>query len=259
VATQSNALKIVQITDTHIQSQPNGCLGNINVDTSLTAVIDHIKQHHWPADLILATGDLVQDEGAPAYQRFRAFLEPLEIPVYCLPGNHDIPQALAAELATGLVRHQRVVTAGSWQFILLDSSLPDSAGGYLADSELVFLDDALASGREPNTMICLHHQPVPIGSPWMDKMMVDNAGAFWTIVDRYPKVRSVIWGHIHQTFSSRRNDVQLFGTPSTCLQFRPEQTDPQFDDIAPGYRWFEVYDDGTLSTGIERAVAECFS
>jgi Icc protein len=72
-------------------------------------------------------------------------------------------------------------------------------------------------------------------------------------------VQAVIWGHIHQAFSARRNRVQLFGAPSTCLQFMPERPDPQFDEMAPGYRWFELGTDGTLTSGIERAAGEWFS
>lgn len=249
----NNTLKIIQITDTHIHAKPNGYLGNVDVDLGLSEVIKHIKQHHWPAQFLLATGDLVQDDGT-AYSRFRAFLEPLGVPTYCLAGNHDIADVLASELRDGLVQWQRLVVHDHWQFILLDSSLPDSPGGHLAQSELDFLQQQLSEKPELNTMVCLHHQPVPIGSGWMDEMVVDNAEEFWRILNQHSQVRAVIWGHIHQTFTERRNGIQLFGTPSTCLQFAPDQYDPQFDELSPGYRWFELYPDGGLRTGVERII-----
>jgi Icc protein len=242
----------VQITDTHIQSQSDGYLGNVNVDAGLKAVLKHIEQHRRPVDFILATGDLVQDEGAPAYRRFRQFTETLGAPVHCLAGNHDPVDIFKQELSTGLVRWQRSVLAGAWQFILLDSSQPDSPGGHLVEGELAFLSEALADHPERHTMVCLHHHPVPIGSSWMDTMIIDNADDFWSIVDRHAQVRAVIWGHIHQAFDSQRRGVHLLGTPSTCLQFKPERPDPQFDETTPGYRWFELSDDGSLHTGVER-------
>jgi Icc protein len=253
VVENSAPLRVIQISDTHIQAQPHGQLGGVDVDAGLTAVLDHLRQHHWPADFILATGDLVQDEGAPAYQRLRAFFEPLQVPVYCLPGNHDIPAVLDDVLADGLMRRERHVLAGAWQFVLLDSVLPDSAGGHLAASELAFLDETLAAYPKHHAMICLHHHPVPVGSTWMDTMVVDNGAELFAVLDRYPQVRAVIWGHIHQVFATRRNGVELFGVPSTCVQFAPALSEPQYDHDAPGYRWFELYPDGRLATGVRRA------
>ena len=246
-------LRVIQISDTHIHSEAHGCLGDVDVDIGLATVLEHIQRHRWPVDFILATGDLVQDEGAIAYERLRGFLAPLEVPVYCLPGNHDIVKALQSTLTSGHILHQRHVLTAHWQFVLLDSVLPDSPAGHLADSELDFLDQTLSAHPHLHTMVCLHHHPVPVGSSWMDTMVVDNAVQFFAILDRHPQVRAVIWGHIHQHFAAQRNAVHLLGVPSTCAQFAPAEPQPQYDSDHPGYRWFELYSNGELRTGIERA------
>ena len=174
LAPQNTPLRVVQITDMHLMSQPGSKLWGVDVDTNLEAVLQRLKTRHWPVEFILATGDLVNDEGVPAYERLHTFLEPLGVPVYCLPGNHDTPAALEQVLAAGPVRRERHIMAGNWQFILLDSSLPGSTVGHLATSELTFLENTLAAHSQLYAMVCLHHQPLPVGSPWLDTMVVDN-------------------------------------------------------------------------------------
>ena len=76
--------------------------------------------------------------------------------------------------------------------------------------------------------------------------------AFFAIVDRHPQVRVILWGHVHQEFAQRRNEVLLLAAPSTCLQFLPGSERFAVEEIPPGYRWLDLYPDGTLKTGIER-------
>lgn len=248
----SMPLRVIQLSDTHIRSEPGSRLWGVDVDASLSAVLAQLKTQHWPADLILLTGDLVQDDGATAYHRLRDMLAPLNTPVYCLPGNHDDRELLSSTLNTGQIRQERHIIVGSWQFILLDSSLAGSPAGHLAASELSFLKHILTEHPDYHTVIALHHHPVPIGSAWLDTMIVDNHAALFTITDDYRQVRTIIWGHIHQAFAGERRGVPLLGVPSTCVQFKPRTATPEADTLGPGYRWFELHQDGKLSTGVER-------
>lgn len=245
-------LRVIQLSDTHLRSEPGSRLWGVDVDASLSAVLAWLKTRHWPADIILVTGDLVQDDGALAYGRLHEMLAPLATPVYCLPGNHDDPTLLNQVLNDGQVRQERHVIAGNWQFILLDSSLAGSPSGHLADSELSFLEHTLTHHPEYHTLVALHHHPVAIGSPWLDTMIVDNNAALFTITDPYPQIRGFIWGHIHQTFAGERRGIPLLGAPSTCVQFKPGVATPEADLLGPGYRWLELHQDGKISTGVER-------
>ena len=101
-------------------------------------------------------------------------------------------------------------------------------------------------------MVSLHHQPVPIGSEWMDRYIVRNAQDFWAIVEPYANVKIVLWGHIHQEFSEQYKHIALLATPSSCIQFTPNKDEFEVQDAMPGYRWLELYDDGTFTTGVER-------
>ena len=90
-------LRIVQITDLHLKVSPGSRLWGADVDAGLNAVLAHIQARDPAPDFILATGDLVGDE-PDAYDRLIAILEPLALPVYCLPGNHDFPAIMSRTL-----------------------------------------------------------------------------------------------------------------------------------------------------------------
>lgn len=244
-------LRIVQITDLHLKSQPGTQLWGADVDAGLAAVLAQIQAQQPTLDFMLISGDLVADDPA-AYQRLCEILEPLHLPVYCLPGNHDFPAAMGAVLHRGWVQRRRYLAAEAWQLVLLDSSFPGTAVGHLATHELTLLDTVLATAPRLHTLVCLHHNPLPVGTAWLDTMTVVNGDALFAVLARYPQVRAVVWGHIHAEFASRRGHIQLYATPATSVQFDPHCPEPRIDDKPPGYRWFELYPDGTLNTGIER-------
>ena len=243
-------LRIIQITDLHLKTKPSQLWG-VDVDASLNAVLAHIQGRNPAPDFIIATGDLVGDE-PEAYGRLREFLEPLGVPVYCLPGNHDFPAVMGQVLRSGSMRWERHLVFDNWQLVLLDSSFPGTPVGHLARRELALLDTALAVHPDLHTLVCLHHSPLPVGTTWLDTMTVVNGEALFAILERYPRVQAVVWGHIHAEFTGRRGNIQLFATPATSVQFNPDAPEPKVDELPPGYRWFELYPDGTLKTGVER-------
>lgn len=245
-------LKLLQFTDTHLYAGGDGALLGINTQDSLRAVLDLARGRHWPADLVLATGDLVHDGSPRGYERFLEHFAGLGMPVYCLPGNHDEGRALRAHLTHPEVQWTPHVIRDSWLICLLDTSMPDSEGGHLPESELERLDAVLREYPGHHALVCLHHQPLPVGSAWLDTMAVDNGDAFFAVLDRHPNVRGVLWGHVHQDFRQRRNGVELIATPSTCIQFAPRSSDFAIDVIPPGYRWLLLHSDGKIETGVER-------
>ena len=249
--TAAAPLRIVQITDLHLKTTPGSRLWGVDVDAGLNGVLAHIRERRPAADFVLATGDLVGDE-PDAYDRLLQMLEPLGLPVYCLPGNHDFPAVMSRALRGGRVRRERHLVIGHWQFVLLDSSFPGTPDGHLAPGELALLDTALAIHPELHTLVCLHHNPLPVGTGWLDTMTVSNGAALFAVLDRYPQVRAVVWGHIHGEFAARRGNMHLLAAPATSVQFKPDAPQPQVDDLPPGYRWFELYPDGALRTGVER-------
>jgi Icc protein len=224
----------------------------MNPDDSLDDVLALVNDNHQEVDLMLVTGDLANESTLSAYQRLHQTLsDSLHYPFAWLPGNHDDPAVMAT---LGETVNAKVHVLGSWVTILLNSRVEGCIYGHISEDELQFLDDVLTEHNDKHVMVCLHHQPVPIGSQWMDNYIVRNAHDFWSVIDQHSQVKIVLWGHIHQEFSDTYNNIALLATPSTCIQFTPGQKDFHVETAMPGYRWLELNSDGSFDSGVERVV-----
>jgi Icc protein len=222
----------------------------VNTDDTLVATLAHALGGSWQPDLILATGDLVQDETRAGYVRFRELLGELGRPVYCLPGNHDDPALMREVLSAAPFQFCGVAHHGAWSLIMLNSFASNDDGGVLAPEDLDLLERTLAGGGSAHCLIALHHQPVPMGSLWLDSVPLRNADEFLAICDRHSRLRGIVWGHVHQASDRERRGVRLLSTPSTCAQFRPESDRFALDTRPPGYRWIDLHTDGSIDTTV---------
>jgi Icc protein len=253
-------VRVVQLTDTHLCKQRGGTLLGMDTDHSLQAVIDLVKRERPTIDVLLGTGDL-SDQGAPeAYHRLQAYFGQLDTNCYWLPGNHDDRQAMAEATRHAPRLYQEIRVAG-WQILMLDSQVAGEVGGELGEAQLALLEEALddAAAEDLYTLVCLHHQPVAIGCEWLDQQMVADADAFFDMLDRYPGVRGVLWGHVHQQIDRRRGGMDLMASPSTCVQFAPGSADFRAECSPPGYRWLDLQEDGTIETAVSRVQGVRFS
>lgn len=243
---------LLQLTDTHIQARPDETFDGVDTAKTLEQVIAHARKVHWPPDAVLVTGDLVHDPAPAAYMRLSAILKTLARPVFCIPGNHDDPELMHGIMGPENISMAKAILFNHWIIAMLDTFLPGTHAGCLSVTELGFLDQALTEHRDKHALICLHHPPVSIGSPWMDRMGLQNPADLFSIVDRHSQVRGMLWGHIHQEFNGEHNTVKLMATPSTCVQFTPHSNGYIRDHVAPGYRRLHLYDTGEIHTGITR-------
>lgn len=250
---QARTLRVLQLTDPHLMAHADGDLLGVKTRESLKAVIDEVLEVRGQPDLILATGDLAQDGSVQAYRVFGESLKVFSCPSAWIAGNHDHVDNLA-RVAGEYNASARHLIQGGWQFVMLDSSVPGKVFGVLADSELEFLASTLEQHPDLPAVVALHHHPVDIGSDWMEKIGLTNREAFWQVVDRFPQVRVVLWGHIHQEHERERNGVQLLATPSTCIQFTSGSSKFSVEHLPPGYRWFEFHDTGAFTTEVRRAM-----
>ena len=145
-----------------------------------------------------------------------------------------------------------VVDVGNWRITLLNSAVPHSTPGYLEEDQLQLLAQSLSEAPERHHLVCLHHHPVSVGCQWLEPIGLRNAKDFWSVLDRYPQARAVLWGHVHQAFDQQRNEVRLLASPSTCIQFAVASPEFKVSNEAPGYRWLRLQPDGTLQTGVSR-------
>ena len=244
---------LVQLTDSHLFGEPETSMLGVNTDASLRAVLRQIEADGKHPDLLLATGDMSQDGEAAAYRRLARVLS--EAPalaqaiIRCLPGNHDLPAVMRQELPQWSVP---VTDVGAWRVVALDTTVPGSNAGHLPASQLDLLEAALAETPGRHTLIAMHHNPMQIDSHWHDSMMIDNPQALFKRLTRWPQVRVLLWGHVHHEFDRRRHNLRMLATPSTCFQFSIRDGKHVVDNMAPGYRWIKLYQDGSMATGVRR-------
>ncbi len=241
-------MQILQITDPHLYGSSTGRLRGVATDSSLALVLDAAFARVPQYAALLVTGDLVQDDKS-GYLRFRSIFGNSPKPVLCIPGNHDEPEAMARELNGAPFRICGAHEFGAWQFIMLDSYHAGHVGGRLTQTELARLDDTLARS-DKHAMVCLHHQPVAMGSRWLDGVGLAQPEDLWRVIDAHAHVRAVVWGHVHQAYDGRRGTVRLFATPSTGAQFLPHSDRYAVDTRPPAYRSFELSAEGGIRSEI---------
>lgn len=256
-ALNSSSVLLVQLSDSHLFAEADGALLGMTTRASLTAVVDRVLAEQPQIDLVLATGDLSQDGTVQSYEAFRQASDRLDAPKRWLPGNHDElrEMAIAAQQSNVL---DPVVDIGNWRVTMLDSAVPGSVPGYLEDKQLQLLAQALSEAPQRHHLICLHHHPVPIGAAWMAPIGLRNPEALFSVLERFPQARALLWGHVHQEFDQMHEGLRLMASPSTCIQFAPNSEDFALDSKAPGYRWLRLFDDGQIETGVSRIDADLF-
>lgn len=260
---QTKPIRIVQISDTHLFEDPNDRLLQMNTEDSFQAVIALIKKEHSlnhsvtqkktnpQVSLMIATGDIAQTPSAITYGRFLESMKTFAQPCVWLQGNHDLNNLLLEtpqlQLNTNLIE-----LGQQWLIIMLNSSNDHEIEGRFSADEFNWLREQLNHYPTRHIIVALHHNPLKIHSHWLDQCGLSNTDEFWDIIDHAPHVKAVVHGHIHQVFEATHGSVNVWSCPSTCIQFKPHSDTFAVDHLPPGYRWFDLYDDGQINTGVSR-------
>lgn len=245
-------VRILQISDPHLMAKTSGELLGVNTQESLEAVLNMIQSDHIPFDIILLTGDLSQDYSEPAYRRLAKMMDVFHVPVYCIPGNHDDVGLMMSVYPLGPISMQRHVVLKSWQIIMLNSQKPGKVQGRLDQSQLAFLSQCLETHPEHDAMVVFHHHITPIGSAWLDQLGVENPDDFWAVAKRFPKLKLVVTGHVHQASEHIVHGIPCYTVPSTCVQFKRNQDHFGLEKLPPGCRLISLHPTGFFETEVLR-------
>jgi len=245
----TDAASVLQITDLHLLGDPAARLLGVDTADSLRAVLTQACGERRP-DAVLVTGDLTQHGEPEAYARFVEILEAFyDGPRLVLPGNHDLAGPIAPYLAT-----PSELDVGAWTIVGIDSHADGEVGAHADEAELARAKDAClrAHARGRPVLLAVHHPPVPVGCPWLDRDRIQNAGELLEWLSEHTTVAAMVFGHVHQVFDGRLHGLTLLGTPATCFQFRPESASFAIDGLKPGYRWLDLAADGGIRSQVRR-------
>jgi Icc protein len=193
-------VRLVQFTDTHLMADPAATLRGARTLPRLQACIEHARRFFFPADAVVVTGDVVQDE-PEAYGAAELLLGDLGAPVMLIPGNHDLPDEMRRRFADPPFQvGGEFRTDNGWQVLLLESWFAESSNGEgrLGQQQISTVDSVLTDARDPHALVFLHHPPLPMDAAALDDLGLLDADELCAVLARHPRVRAVCWGHAHQ-------------------------------------------------------------
>ncbi|NIN60624.1 MAG: phosphodiesterase [Xanthomonadales bacterium] len=248
-AAVSRELRVLQLTDCHLSADPDARYRGIHARDALEQVLRAAAS--WSPELLLLTGDLSEDGSEASYAWLAERLSGLAERILAVPGNHDDSALHRRYFGAAPSDGPRVYDRLGWRLVMLDSTVEGEVPGTLSQTMLAGLSDAL---REPqlSKLVALHHQPLPVGSAWIDRYALQDPAGFWASIEAGRRVRAVTWGHIHHALRARRNGIELLGSPSTASNSYPCREVFAFDPAGPAGRWFKLAADGRLASGLLR-------
>ncbi|MFV2040201.1 MAG: phosphodiesterase [Acidimicrobiales bacterium] len=215
---------IAQITDFHIVEA--GSLMNDRVDTAgmLRAAVAHINAMTPRPDVVIATGDLVNNGRPAQYTHLREILGDLDSPLLAIPGNHDdrtlLRETLPDSVPAGGSDDRVDYLDDSWELRLvgLDTTIPGANPGHVVADQMEWLEHVLAEAPDRPTLIYQHHPPFLTGIAWMDDVALAGRELEAEVVARHPQVEGVVCGHIHRVVQTRFANTVASTWPSTGAQ-----------------------------------------
>jgi len=223
---------IAQLSDTHIR--PPGVLyqGVVDSNAMVAAAIAQINALDPLPDLVLLSGDIVDQGQAAEYAMARELLSALTAPLRIIPGNHDERAACRAAFHD----HAYLPASGPFTYVddrsgplrvvALDVTLTGQHHGEVDEATLNWLDGVLASERERPTLLMMHQPPFACGIPYLDKYWCRGGERLAAVVARYPAVERIVCGHVHRQMQLRFAGTVLCTAPSTttAIALRPHPT-----------------------------------
>lgn len=251
-AAHQDAISVLQLTDSHLFAEENGTLLGVKTASSLQAVLSSIINQNLHFDFVIMTGDISQDYSLASYQRFANMTSVLNKPIFFVPGNHDDGPLMYRHFSDFGVHTERSLICGNWLYVFLNSEVYGVPHGWIEHEELMFLQSQLQAHPNMNTVVVVHHLPLLVKSRWLDTQTMHNQDEFNGFIARYPNIRLVLSGHVHQEVDVKQNGIRYIATPSTSIQFEPLSHDFALDMRGPGWRYLEFYANGNIATRVYR-------
>ncbi len=251
---------LVQLSDLHIYDPARPAQDIIDTAACVRTAVALIGSLSETPHAVVITGDLGDLGSDIEYERLAQLLQPLRMPVYLLPGNHDNRAALRRCFPTHAYLQQSTcddfiqydVQVGGLRLIALDTVAPGQPYGELCERRLAWLEERLEHHRRASTpvVIAMHHPPFPTFIEHMDAMrLLRGATELERLVSRYPNVERIICGHVHRSIERRFGGTLVQVAPSTAhqiaLDFAPSAR-PHWNLEPAGFRLFALGEDGVL-------------
>ncbi|MEM7561632.1 MAG: metallophosphoesterase [Pseudomonadota bacterium] len=251
--------RIVQITDIHLTEIPDTALYGVDTTLSLANILSAVKKLPKQPELIVATGDLVENGSKASYTRLRNILEGYGFPVYTLPGNHDDLTNMKQVFNGDNISCVDFVAIGHWRCLFVNSQVWQQSHGYISDEEMSKLQHLLSEYKDHPVLVALHHTPSKVCPSF--GCQLENAETLTQLLNQHPNVKAVIAGHTHTETEENAGNHMQYTTPSTFAHVRHAQAgEPvdhddfwsahQLNGQLQGYRVLDLHADGKIDSEV---------
>ncbi len=267
------SLRFAFITDIHIKPGAIPELG-------MAKALQHVQKLRPKVDFIINGGDAIMDALAATKEStqiqwglYHSILkENNSLPVYHCIGNHDVYGWFQKSPDTSdplygktwAVKEMKMpdryyhFNKGNWDFIVLDSTQFNPAGGYIGkidDEQMVWLKNKLAEIPSSQFISIISHIPIlsicaglffnktePNGDLKIQRnLMHTDFIELKKLFSQYRNLKSCLSGHIHLQDEIRYLDVNYFCNGAVSGNW----WNGAFQEFKPAYAFFEFFDDGT--------------
>jgi len=216
---------IAQISDFHVRPPGKRAYGGLDTTAMLRDAVAAIAALDPLPDCVIATGDLTDCGLSEEYALLQDVLGKLPMPVFLIPGNHDLRDVMRATLSSSHDYLQQnadflhyVIDDFPVRLIALDTVIAGSHGGEVCAQREAWLAQALDNGRGKPTLLFMHHPPFRTGVPAMDPMMCRTTPEFARLIAENPEIERIATGHFHRPIVVRWAGTIGFVAPSTAHQ-----------------------------------------
>ena len=220
----SDTFILGQISDLHIKAPGKLSYRVVDCAAMLARCVEQVLRLPQRPHAIVFTGDLADFGRAEEYAHLRQLLEPLPMPCYLLPGNHDARATLRQVFADHAYLRQwepyiqYAIDEWPLRIIAIDTVIPGEGGGRLDDERLAWLDRTLAAAPKKPTVVVMHHPPFTTLIGHMDRVGLEGSEALARVIARHPQVERVLCGHLHRPIQYRFAGTIASTSPSPAHQ-----------------------------------------
>lgn len=212
---------IAQITDCHVVVPGEHVADRVDSAAALRRAVAQINALPTRPDLVVATGDLVNDGRADEYDVFESIVADLEVPLVPVPGNHDDRGELRRrfDLPDGGPDDPLDHVRDLWplRLVFLDTLVPGRIGGAISTGQIDWMAGVLAEAPDRPTIVFQHHPPFATGLGFMDAEAFEGADAYAALLTGHAQVELVSCGHLHRAIVHRFGGTVACTWPSTCV------------------------------------------
>ena len=136
-----------------------------------------------------------------------------------MAGNHDhndTLQACASDRTN--LRNIENFSDNNWGLYSLDTVVTGEDYGFISDSEILRLTSLLATKKDQNIALFMHHHPLSVGTPLVDSCKLYNTESLLVLCHDYP-INFVGTGHAHTLSQQKLGHTLISVAPALSSQW----------------------------------------